>query len=66
MAHEYIDKIEKEREKRIRRRMVECIETGQIFESLKEAMKITKITSIGWGIKNNKTAGGYHWKYIEE
>lgn len=63
--HEYILEIERKRNT-TRRKRVRCIETEQIFESLKNAVEITKITSIAWGIKNNKLAGGYHWEYIEE
>lgn len=62
---EYIIKIEKERGNSTRCKKVKCVETGQVFKSLKETVEITKITSIAWGIKNNKLAGGYHWEYIE-
>lgn len=62
---EYIIKIE-ERRKKHPRRQIKCLETGQIFKSLKEAMEITKITSIPRGIRNNVMAGGYHWEYVEE
>ena len=42
-----------------------CIETGEIFNSISDAEKW-----IGCGIRGclrgeKKTAGGYHWEYIE-
>lgn len=50
-------------------RRVRCIETGQVFDSIKEAEQT-------FGIHRNciyhclagrqKTAGGYHWEYVEE
>ena len=50
-------------------RKVECVETGIIYESIKEA-GIKTNTNQG-GISNccrgiTKTAGGYHWKYVDE
>lgn len=49
------------------RKKILCVETGEIFSSIKEA-KDKK--NIGSGIINalkdpKKTAGGYHWKYID-
>lgn len=46
-----------------------CIETGVIYDSVKEAAEINNLFSsnISTCAKNqNKTAGGYHWKYIDE
>lgn len=63
---EYIIKIEKERGNSTRCKKVKCVETKQIFKSLKEAIETTKITNIAWGIKNNKLVGGYHWEYVED
>lgn len=50
-------------------RKVECVETGIIYESIKEA-GIKTNTNHG-GISNccrgiTKTAGGFHWKYVDE
>lgn len=48
-----------------------CIETGEIYNSVKEASRQTGVneTSItglcGKNSKKLKTAGGYHWKYID-
>lgn len=47
---------------------VECIETGIIYRSFKEASEKTNIdiSSINMcctGYRNRKTAGGYHWRY---
>ena len=50
-------------------KIVKCIETGIIYNGTKEASKITGIaqTSISKAsIGRQKTAGGYHWKYISE
>lgn len=46
-----------------------CIETKIIYKSMKNASKITKtcessIRKVCEGI--NKTAGGYHWKYVDK
>ena len=48
-----------------RRRAVMCIETGQVFSTIKEAQEIT-----GLWIKQQlkgltENAGGYHFKYVE-
>lgn len=46
-----------------------CVETNEIFSSLSEAERQTKIcheniSKVCRG--KRKTAGGYHWKYVEE
>lgn len=44
-----------------------CIETGEVFESLKEA--VSKYSNIHIGDAANgyrKTAVGYHWKYLDQ
>lgn len=47
-------------------RKIICIETGQIFESIKSANNFFgKNYNIIRAIKENKTAGGYHWAYLE-
>lgn len=50
-------------------KQVQCIETGMIYLSMKEAERQTGIfaTSIKQVCKKRqKTAGGYHWKYYIE
>ena len=52
------------------RKQVMCIETEQIFDSVSDAAKwanlvgSSHISAVCKG--NRKTAGGYHWKYIEK
>ena len=48
---------------------IQCIETGIIYDSLKEVSKKFNIdngalTKVCKGQRN--TAGGYHWKYVDE
>ena len=48
-------------------RKVVCIETNQVFNTLKEAALFVglKISSnIGTAIRTNRKAGGYHWMYL--
>lgn len=48
-------------------RTVKCIETGTVYESLADAMRLTGIknTCIQSACKGRcKTAGGYHWEYV--
>ena len=50
-----------------RMKRVLCIETGEIFESVREASRktgINHISSVCLGKKRYKTAGGYHWKFL--
>ena len=53
-----------------RKKQVQCIETGEIFESASAAARKipkttqSKICMVCRG--QRKTCGGYHWKYIEE
>lgn len=49
------------------RKKVKCIETGQIFDSVRKACEWAEITG---GIVEcckgkGKTAGGYHWEYVD-
>ena len=47
---------------------VQCVETGIIYPSIMEAERRTKIYHgyIIHALKGRqKTAGGYHWKYIQ-
>lgn len=46
---------------------VQCIETGIIYESMREAARQTGISNIHIGQVckgKNKTAGGFHWRYV--
>lgn len=53
-----------------RKRKVECIETGEIFESATDAARKipnttqSKICMVCRG--QRKTCGGYHWRYVEK
>lgn len=53
-----------------RKKKVQCIETGEIFESATEAARKvpkttqSKICMVCRGQRN--TCGGYHWRYIEK
>ena len=49
---------------------IRCVETGQVFDSVRKAAKSINQTS-GNSIsrclsKSRETTGGYHWKYVEE
>lgn len=49
---------------------VMCIETGVIYESVRQAERMTKIQNSNisaccLGKYRHKTAGGYHWKYLD-
>lgn len=49
-------------------RTVQCIETGTLFYSLSDAAKAIKrdVQAISAACrKANKTAGGYHWRYVD-
>lgn len=50
-------------------RQVRCVETGVIYNSLKEVAKHLGFTS-GTSIRNscrdkNRTSGGFHWEYVD-
>lgn len=65
--HHTVETMEKMREKHRLSKKVICIETGEIFRSIREAKRLTNInkTSIS-GCCNGKqnTAGGYHWMFV--
>lgn len=47
-----------------------CVETGEIFPSIKDAALSVgvhkhEITAVLRGYRNRKTSGGYHWKYYD-
>ena len=49
---------------------IKCVETGEVFNSIKEATEFAGLQS-GKCIRKcckgeSKTAGGYHWEYVEE
>lgn len=49
------------------KKQVECIETGEIFESRQAAAKAYKVSPSGIGraaIGEQKTSAGKHWRYI--
>ncbi|MBE6146928.1 MAG: hypothetical protein E7168_01180 [Firmicutes bacterium] len=46
-----------------------CIETGIVYDSVGDAFKCTGINkTVIWNVCNNrrKTAGGYHWRYLQK
>ena len=50
-------------------RIVRCIETGKIYPTMKEAAEHTGTYSSNIRescLNKRRTAGGYHWEYIEE
>ena len=55
----------RDRQAKSKSKKVICIETGVIYNSLKEAKEQTGINNI-YNVCNGKakTAGGYHWQYI--
>lgn len=51
----------------LKSKKVLCVETGIIYNSTREAERLTKINHSGISLVcNNKqeTAGGYHWQYV--
>lgn len=61
MSEETKRKISKTLSKR-----VQCVETGEIYNSVTEAQKITKISHISLAcLGKRKSAGGYHWRYCD-
>lgn len=47
-----------------------CVETGIVYESVRQAERVTgvqntNISACCLGKYRHKTAGGYHWKYID-
>ena len=48
-----------------KKKKVMCIETGAVFDSIKSAEALTRITGIHKAAKGKqKTSGGYHWRYV--
>ena len=55
-------KASKDKSKKVR-----CIETDQVYDSIQEAKKATGITTISDCLHHRtKTAGGYHWEYVND
>ena len=49
------------------KKRIKCIETNEVYESASEAMRQTGIKTIDMCARGKcKTAGGYHWEYVEE
>lgn len=48
------------------RKKIKCIETNKIYQSMDEAKEKTGIGHIGEVCNGHrKTAGGYHWEYVD-
>ena len=48
-------------------RPVECVETGEVFETIKRAARAYNVYSANITKVCNgalKTTGGYHWRYV--
>lgn len=45
---------------------VTCIETGKVFDCIKDAKDWVGKGDIGYAIRTGGTAGGYHWMYYKE
>lgn len=46
---------------------IRCVETNVIYNSIAEASRITYIENIQKALSDNsKTAGGYHWEYVDK
>ena len=62
-SKEHVEKLAKLHQKK-----VICIETGEIFESMKKASEFVKVSSGSFysSVRKGYKAGGYHWKYFEE
>lgn len=59
----------RKRVKEVNGKKVQCIETGEIFETLTDAAKKMKANRHGIGyccVGKQKTCGGFHWKYVDE
>ena len=51
----------------VRGKKVRCLETGEVYDSALKAMKQLGLTGIDNCARGEtKTAGGYHWEYVEE
>ena len=49
-----------------RQRRIRCVETNEVYESIKEAKQVTGISSISDCLRNRiSCAGGFHWEYLD-
>lgn len=48
------------------KRKVQCVETGEIFESIRSAMAIHKCCIPKALSGERELAGGYHWRYVDD
>lgn len=59
-------KCKAEKTRRLKEKKVICVETGQVYNSVSAARKATGITTINDCLNHRtKTAGNYHWMYID-
>ena len=68
LSEETKEKLRKERNAKTNRRVI-CIETGEIYRTIKDAGEAKKLdrSSIAKCCKGKKkTCGGYHWRYADE
>jgi len=69
LSDEHKNKIAKSNKNKNAKKVL-CIETGEIFESIQQAAKIKGIKSFSHITSvcrnNQKTCGGFHWKYYVE
>lgn len=49
-----------------KRKTIVCLETGVVYESIKDAAERTKISPNGIGSAASGMAGGYHWEYADD
>ena len=63
-----IEEVEKERKKSSQTRMVKCLETGELYESINECARVTGIDrrNIQRACKSYTSAGGHHYCYVED
>lgn len=48
-------------------RKIICVETGVVYDTIKEAMEITGIKTISEVLRGKQyVAGNYHWEYVDE
>lgn len=63
------NKLSKRNGERVSRKKVQCVETGEVFDSQIDALKKYGIKSSGGicvAIKKSTKCAGYHWRYVDE
>ena len=52
----------------MKKKVIECVETGQIFPSIVVASKDINLTdgAIGHAVRTGATAGGFHWRCVDD